>query len=189
MGVWEYGSMGVKAFSLCISGEIEYFLSQFHTMNSTRQCASVFTICFTFLLAGFSFAQSASVDQVIKLNDSYNNIQKKGAPAPKKIQVKNPKGFILDCTAYDFTLIRSINNGKDPDFIFIVAKGGKYKIPISLQRPTLIDAGTMVSIEGFGKNFSGFEKEDTPILAIGTLRPGDDAHMLAYWVSMIQLAP
>jgi hypothetical protein len=189
MRVWENGSMGVKVFSLCISGEIEYFLSQFHTMNSTRLRASVFTIFFTFLLTGFSFAQSASVDQVIKLNDSYNNVQKKGAPAPKKIQVKNPKGFILDCTGYDFTLIRSVNKGKDPDLIFIIARGGKYKVPLNLQSPTLIDAGTMVSIEGYGKNFSGFEKGDEPIFAIGTLRSGDDRHMLAFWVSMIQLAP
>jgi hypothetical protein len=50
-------------------------------MNAARLRASVFTIFFTFLLAGFPFAQSASVDQVVKLNDSYNNVQKKGAPA------------------------------------------------------------------------------------------------------------
>jgi hypothetical protein len=156
-------------------------------MNSARIRNSIFTFCISLVLSTICRGQSAQNYQTIKLDDSYNNIQKKGSPAAKKMQVTNPKGFILDCTGYDFTLIRSLNNGKDPDFIFIIAKGGKYKIPINLQGPILIDAGTMVSTEGFGKNFTGFEKEDKPILAIGTLKPGDDTHMLAYWVTLIEL--
>ena len=125
--------------------------------------------------------------QVIQLSDKYNNVQKKDAPEPKTMQIKNSKGFILDSKGYNFTPIRSMNKGKNPDLIFIVAKAGKYKIPINLNGPTLIDKNTMISLEGLGKNFSGFEKDDTPIIAIGTMLPGDDIHTQAYWVSMIQL--
>ena len=44
----------------------------------------------------------------------------------------------------------------------------------------------MTSLEGYGNDFRGFEKDDTPIIAIGTLKPGT-SEMLAYWVGMIQL--
>lgn len=111
----------------------------------------------------------------------------KGAPAPKKMQIKNTNGFILDCSGYDFTLIRKMNNGKNPDLIFIIAKAGKYKIVLNISGKTTIDASTMTSLEGYGNDFRGFEKGDTPIIAIGTLKPGTTSEMRAYWVSMIQL--
>jgi hypothetical protein len=66
------------------------------------------------------FGQSGQSNQVIKLNDSYNNIQVKGAPSPKKMEVKNSKGFMLDCSGHDFSQIRQMNNGKYPDLIFYV---------------------------------------------------------------------
>jgi hypothetical protein len=132
------------------------------------------------------FGQSGQNTQIIKLNDSYNNIQVKGAPPPKKMQIKNSQGFILDCAGYDFMPIRQMNNGKNPDLIFIIAKNGKYKIALNIQGKTTIDASTMISLESNENNFHGFEKGDTPIIAIGTLKPGT-SEMLAYWVGMLQL--
>lgn len=150
-------------------------------MTSIIKLSLSFLICSSVCLG-----QSGQNNQIIKLSDSYNNIQVKGAPAPKKMQIKNSKGFMLDCSGYDFTLIRKMNYGKNPDLIFIIAKGGKYKIALNIPGKTTIDASTMTSLEGYGNNFRGFEKDDTPIIAIGTLKPGT-SEMLAYWVGMLQL--
>jgi len=149
--------------------------------------SAVFRLCFSFLIcSSFCFGQSGQNSQVIKLNDIYNNIQMKGAPAPQKMEIKNMQGFTLDCSEYDFSQIRQMNNGKNPDLIFIISKGGKYKIVLNIHGKTIIDSSTMVSLEGKGYDFHGFEKGDTPIIAIGTLKPGT-AEMLAYWVSLMQI--
>jgi hypothetical protein len=124
-----------------------------------------------------------------KLSDKYSQVQPKDSKIkPGNYQLPSSKGFSLNCLGYDFSQIRTLNNGKEPDAIFIICKAGSYMIKPNFSGITIIDKSTMESLDEKDKKFGGFEKGDTAILAIGTLRNNDGkAEMMSFWVAMIDV--
>lgn len=107
---------------------------------------------------------------------------------PENYQLFNLSGFKLDCSKYDFSLIKSLNEGKSPDAIFIVAKSGNYMVKLNVVDETLVDKSTMQSLDNPKRKFNKFEEGDTPILGIGTFKmKNGKASMTAFWVSMIDV--
>ena len=145
------------------------------------------TICFLFF-AGYCFGQSPGPYQSFKLDDKYCQIQEKNSGiVPKNYQLTTLKGFILDCSGYDFSQIRVLNSGADPEYIFIISSPGKFLVKLNLRGETVIDRSTMHSIEENGKEFSGFIQGDKIIIAIGSLKQNTKNQMLAYWAAMIDV--
>ena len=141
------------------------------------------------LFSTVTFSQSNETYPVFALNDSFLHAQPKESKIiPKNYQLSSLSGFKLDCSEYDFSLVRSLNEGKNPDAIFIVAKSGNYMVDLNTSGETLVDKSTMQSLDTPRKKFKGFEKGDTPILGIGTLKIRDGkVSMTTYWVSMIDV--
>lgn len=136
-----------------------------------------------------SFSQQPDSLPVLKLDDKYSELQPKDSKLkPLKYIITSKDGFNLDCSSYDFSLIRSMNNGKDPDAIFIICKAGTYIIELNTASVAHINKSTMQSLDPGNKEFTGFVKDDTPILAIGTLKvKSNQAEMLTYWVAMMEV--
>ena len=83
-----------------------------------------------------------------------------------------------------------MNGGKDPDLLFIVSKSGNFAVELNIAGETVVDRSTMQSLDNPKKKFKEFDKGDTPILGIGTLKIQDGkANMMTYWVSMIDIKP
>jgi hypothetical protein len=158
-------------------------------LNQLYMRTNCFLVAFLLLFSNITFSQSNKTYPVFALNDSFSHTQPKGSKiTPKNYQLSNLSGFKLDCTKYEFSLVKRMNGGKNPDAIFIVAKSGNYIIELNVTGETLVDKSTMQSLDNPPKKFSVFEKGDTPILGIGTLKMKDGtASMTTYWVSMIDV--
>lgn len=151
-----------------------------------KLCLLIIIICSNFILL---YGQPAEQYQTLILNDTFSHAQPVGAKIkPKNYVLKASKGFKLDCTNYDFTLIRTMNDGKNPDAIFIVAKAGTYIVNLNDTGETIVDRSTMRSLDKPKKKFTLFEKADTPIIGIGTLKiKNGAASMETYWLSLIEI--
>jgi len=146
------------------------------------------------LLIGLAFGATATLNAqggypILVLNDSFSHAQPKGSKiTPQKYQLHSLKGFELDCSRYDFTLIQSLNEGRMPESIFIICQSGNYKVKLNPEGITIVDASTMTPVDGPTKKFRSFAAGDTPILGIGTLARGKKGpDMRTYWVSMINV--
>lgn len=125
--------------------------------------------------------------QRITLDDKYNNVQPKGAPAPLHYKVKAGNGLILDCSNYDFSAIKKMNHGKSPDAVHLICKSGTFDIPLNTAGETTIDASSVQALDR-GKVFKGFEKGDHIIMGIGTTQVVEaKADMLTYWVALMDV--
>lgn len=125
--------------------------------------------------------------QKITLDDKYDNVQPKGAPKPLHYAVRAGSGLILDCSHYNFSAIRNLNDNKPPDVIHLVCKSGTFDIPLNTTGETTIDVKTAQSFDR-GKEFKGFEKGDHVVLGIGTTRIVDaKADMRTYWLTLIDV--
>lgn len=146
--------------------------------------------CLILLLTAFiGLRADRNAYQKIMLDDYYSHLIKKDAK-DKTVHYYNVKaagGIILDCSKYDFSQIRKMNKGKDPDKIHLICKSGTFDIDLNVSGETVIDKSTMHSI-GETKPFYGFQQKDTAILAIGTIAIKEkNAEMLTYWISMIAI--
>ena len=122
---------------------------------------------------------------VFTLDDKYNQIQKDDSPlTPENYKLSSLNGFILDCSNYDFSLIKTMNDDKLPDVAFILSKGGLFAIELNPNEQTTFDSTTMQSIDQENKAFSGFIRGDTVILAIGTIKNDE---MKTYWLANINV--
>ena len=149
----------------------------------------IFLLAAVFCSCSISYSQSTDRYQKFILNDTFSHVQPKHSKIkPQNYQLSSYQGFKLDCTNYDFTLIKSMNDRKNPDAIFIVSKAGNFMVPLNINGETIVDKSTMKSIDNPKKIFNLFEKSDTPILGIGTLKiKNGTASMTTYWVTMIDV--
>lgn len=119
------------------------------------------------------------------LNDKYNQIQKEGSKEiPQYYELQSLQGLILDCSKYDFSIIKSMNDNKLPDQLHIISKAGTFTVKLNTQAQTIIDNSTMESLDGKNKSFTGFVKGDTAMLAIGTIKNNE---MMTYWLGMVSI--
>ena len=146
-------------------------------------------IAFALLVTLNCYPQNTKSYPVFILNDTFSHAQPKDSKiAPQNYQLTSLKGFKLDCSKYDFTEIRALSGGKNPDAIFIVCKSGNFIVELNISGVTIVDNSTMSSLDDLSKKFNEFQKGDTPILGIGTLNlKNGKAQMLTYWVSMIDV--
>lgn len=130
-----------------------------------------------FLFAFSAFAQ--------KNNDEYYSHLKDDAAdkTTHKYKIKKSSGILLDCSAFDFSKIMALNEGKLPDMIFIVAKNGVFGFPLDTKSDNIIDKNTAIPLSS-KKKFAGFVKGDTPILGIGKLKGKE---LVTFWISMIDV--
>ena len=149
----------------------------------------IFLLLINCFFMSASFAQASEQYPVFVLNDSFSHVQPKHSKlVPRNYELKSPEGFRLDCSKYDFSEIRKLNKGKDPDKIFIISKTGNYWADFNPGEIKVIDAGTLHSLKDGSKSFTGFTAGDTPILSIGTFAIRDSqSRMLTYWMSMIDV--
>ncbi len=79
-----------------------------------------------------AFSQVNISYPVFVLNDSFSHAQPKESKIiPQNYDLSNLSGFKIDCSKYDFSLVRSMNEGKNPDAVFIVGKSGNYMIELN----------------------------------------------------------
>ena len=118
------------------------------------------------------------------LDDKYSQIQKEGTTiVPQNYEIESSNGFVLDCSKYDFSLIRQMNKGKDPDMIHVISKAGTFVVNLNAKGETIVDNTSMHSLDENNKVFTGFIKGDTAILAIGTLNLDKGiSEMMTYWL-------
>lgn len=118
------------------------------------------------------------------LNDKYNQIQKEDSKVvPQNFELQSLQGLMLDCSKYDFSLIKTMNDNKLPDQVQITSKAGTFTVKLNTGQ-TIIDNSTMESLEGKNKSFTGFIKGETVMLAIGTLKYNE---MMTYWLGTISI--
>ena len=144
---------------------------------------------FSLLFASEIFSQSVSSYPVFVLDDRFSQAQPAGSKiVPRNYVLSSRTGFILDCSKYDFSPLRDLNNGKNPDAIFIVSKSGTYSVKLHITSSTTVDRSTMLSLDNPKKEFRDFQKNDTLLLAIGTLKKSNGkAEMATYWVSFVSV--
>lgn len=119
------------------------------------------------------------------LNDKYNQIQKEDSKVvPQNFELQSLQGLMLDCSKYDFSLIKAMNDNKLPDQLQITSKAGTFTVKLNTKGQTIIDNSTMESLEGKNKSFTGFIKGETVMLAIGTLKYNE---MMTYWLGTISI--
>ncbi len=119
------------------------------------------------------------------LNDKYNQIQKENSKViPQNYELKSLKGFVLDCSNYDFSLIKKMNKNKLPDLVHVISKAGTFTVKLNTKGKTIIDNSTMQSLDENNKGFLRFVKGDTAMLAIGTIKNNE---MMTYWLGMINI--
>lgn len=135
------------------------------------------------------FSQQNDNLPLLVLDDKYSELQPKDSKVkPMKYVLTSKQGFNLDCSKYDFTWIRSMNEGKKPDAVFIICKAGTYVVELDVSAVTPINKTAMHSLDPGNKEFTGFVEKDTPLLAIGTLKvENNEAKMVSYWVAMMQV--
>jgi hypothetical protein len=123
--------------------------------------------------------------QIFILNDKYNQIQKEDSKViPQNYELNSVKGLILDCSNYDFSLIKKMNDNRLPDLVHVISKAGTFTAKLNTKGKTTIDNSTMQSLDENNKNFSGFVKGDTAMLAIGTIKNNE---MMTYWLGMVHI--
>jgi hypothetical protein len=133
-------------------------------------------------------ADSPSYQRIL-LDERYNTIVPKDRDLKTilRYKIKASKGLIIDSKGFDFAGIRKMNDGKDPDRIHLLAKGGFYEIVLNPKGETIIDA-TTADIMKADRPFSGFIRSDTAYLAIGTLKHENGAaRMMTYWIATIDV--
>ena len=119
------------------------------------------------------------------LNDRYNQIQKENSKViPHNYELNTLKGLIFDCSNYDFSLIKIMNNNKLPDLVHVISKAGTFTVKLNTKGNTVIDNSTMQSLDENNKKFLGFVKGDTAMLAIGTIKNNE---MMTYWLGMVNI--
>lgn len=129
--------------------------------------------------------QSKKLYPTFVLNDKYNQIQKEDSKViPENYELESLQGLILDCSKYDFSLIKTMNENKLPDQVHIVSKAGTFTVKLNTQGQTIIDNSTMEPLDGKNKNFTGFVKGDTAMLAIGTIKNNE---MMTYWLGIVPI--
>ena len=57
-----------------------------------------------------------------------------------------------------------------PDQVHIISKAGTFTVKLNTAGQTIIDNSTMQSLDDGNKNFTGFVKGDTAMLAIDTIK-------------------
>lgn len=135
-------------------------------------------------------AQETEKYQKLTLDDHFSHIIPKDAKDqhPPNFKIKEAAGIILDCSGYDFAMIRKMNEGKNPDLIHILCASGTFIIELNPKGETIIDKTTMRPVGKDPKTFQGFKKGDTPIIGIGTIKVKESkAELMTYWVSMIDV--
>jgi hypothetical protein len=127
--------------------------------------------------------QSKKSFPVFALDDQHNQIQKDDSKViPKYYELKTSEGFILDCSKYDFSLIKTMNDNKLPDKVSILAKGGTFTTKLNTVGETVFDNSTLESSDDKNKKFTGFVQGDTAMLVIGSIKNNE---MISYWLGMI----
>ena len=112
------------------------------------------------LISIISFFSVSNTEQnkkayaLIVLNDKYNQIQKDNSKViPQNYELKSLHGLILDCTGYDFTLVKTMNKNKLPDRVHIISKAGTFTVKHNTKGHTIIDGSTMQSLNEKNKFF------------------------------------
>ncbi len=119
------------------------------------------------------------------LDDKYNQIQKENSKViPQNYELRSLQGLIIDCSNYDFSVIKTMNDNRLPDQVHIVSKAGTFTVKLNAQGQTIIDNSTMQSFDERNKSFAGFVKGDTAMLAIGTIKNNE---MMTYWLGMVNI--
>ncbi len=123
----------------------------------------------------------------IVIDDLYNHIKPTGVTTTTNYKIPSSKGIVVDATQYDYSAIKQLNGGNNPDLLYIICESGTFAVTLDFNNKTLIDKTTTQNIGGNGK-FKGIEKGDTPILGLGTLKmEGTTASLVTFWVSMIEV--
>lgn len=137
------------------------------------------------LFASGAFAQKNNAYEKLVLDEYYSHLTKNDAAdkTTHKYKIKKSGGIILACSAFDFSQIMALNEGKLPDMIFIVAKSGIFGFPLDTKSDNIIDKNTAIPLSN-KKKFAGFVKGDTPILGIGKLKGNE---LVTFWISMIDV--
>ena len=145
-------------------------------------------ICVSILIYSCS-SNDKNVYPKIIVDDKYSEMRKVGDTViPQNYQIESLKGFILDCSQYDFSFIKQLNKGIDADLLFINSESGSYTVKLNLKGETVIDSTSMTSFTLNNKPFTGFIKGETLKFGIGFLNSNTTPkEIVAYWSAKIEV--
>lgn len=141
------------------------------------------------LLAFTCWRRPDPIYQKINLDEHYNSIvRKEQAKNVLRYKIKPGKGLILDSKGFDFSAIRKMNDGKDPDRIHLLAPGGVYDFVLNTGGETVLDPSTATIMKA-DRPFAGFERgKDKTFLCIGSIKRKEASEeMMTYWVASIDV--
>ena len=145
-------------------------------------------ICVSIFIYSCS-AEDKNVYPIIIVDDKYSDMRKANDTAiPQNYQIESLKGFILDCSQYDFSFIKQLNKGLGADLLFINSESGLFTVKLNLNGETVIDSTSMTSFTSNNKPFTGFIKGETLKFGIGFLNSGTTPkEIVAYWSAKIKI--
>ncbi len=153
-----------------------------------KELMTFLMICF---FATISMSCNVRHDEYPKIiiDDNHYNLRavKNDTIPTQNYDIPASKALIVDLTKYDFSIIRKLNGGKNPDLIQLLCKSGTYVIEIDTTKEIIVDEISAKNIGGIQK-FEGLNKGEQAIIGLGTLKmDGNKAEFLTYWFTVINV--
>ena len=145
--------------------------------------------CLFLLLAFTCWRRPDPNYQKINLDEHYNSIvRKEQVKNVLRYKIKPDKGLILDSKEFDFSAIRKLNGGKDPDRIHLLAPGGVYDFVLNTAGETILDASTATIMKA-NAPFPGFQtSKNKYFLGIGSIKHNEATEeMMTFWIASIDV--
>lgn len=147
---------------------------------------SIFGMYILFQLSGCNIKNSGF--PIITIDDAHYDLyaQRKDSLIPQlNYKIPATDAIIIDATKYDYTKIRELNNGYDPDFIQIIYNHQTYAIQLDKTKRLIIDKSTLQNIGG-NEPFNGFKKGEKALIGIGSVSQNGKADTFnTFWYSFI----
>jgi hypothetical protein len=147
-----------------------------------------FVLCISIFIYSCS-VKDKNIYPVIFADDKYTEMRKAGdTTIPQNYQITSLKGFILDCSQYDFSFIKQFNKGLDADLLFINCASGSFTVKLNLHGKTVIDSISMTPFTLNNRPFIGFVKGELIKFSIGFLTSViTPKEMAGYWSAKIEI--
>jgi len=127
---------------------------------------------------------------IITIDDAHYNLraQRKDSVIPvQNYKIPATDAIIIDATKYDYTKIRELNNGYDPELIQIIYNHQTYVVQLDRTKEIIIDKTTLQNVGGI-EPFNGFEKGGKAMIGLGSInQDGKEVTFKTFWYSFIEI--
>ena len=126
---------------------------------------------------------------IITIDDAHYDLraQRKDSLIPQQNYIIAATDVIIvDAAKYDYSKIRDLNNGYDPELIQIIYNHQTYLIQLDKTREIILDKSTLQNVGGI-EPFNGFEKGGKALIGLGSLnQDSSSVTFKTFWYSFIE---